>query len=165
MVEVYVGAGSNREPRRHLLLAVAALTERYGRLRCSEVYRSPAFGFSGADFLNMVIAFAADDTADEVKRALADIEYAGGRARDAPRFSPHTLDLDLLLVGATVDPPRRLPREDVRRFPFVLAPLADLAPALRHPLTGRTLAEEWRAMQAAGRPTGLVRLGRLEVLD
>ncbi len=165
MVEVYVAAGSNEAPRRHLRLAVAALAERYAPLRCSEVYQSPAFGFSGADFLNMVIAFAADVTADEVKRKLTAIEHEGGRVRHRQRVSPQPLDLDLLLVGSTVDAALRLPRDDMRRHAFVLAPLADLAPALRHPLTGRTFAEEWRAMSATGQPARLQRLGRLEALE
>src|SRR5690606_5497052 len=98
-------------------------------------------------FLNMVVAFPADRPADEIERELHDIEYEGGRVRRTERFSSRTLDLDLLLVGATVDPGRRLPREDVRRYPFVLAPLAELASALRHPLTGCTVEHEWRRMR------------------
>lgn len=162
MVDVYVGAGSNIEPQRHLRRAVAALGERFGRLECSDVFRSPAFGFRGDDFMNMVVAFAVDIDADAVERGLHDIEYDGGRERRTQRFSSRKLDLDLLLFGGAVDPSRRLPRDDVRRYPFVLAPLAGLRPRLRHPLTGRTLLEEWRAM--SGSPVSLERLGRLERL-
>lgn len=161
MADVYVGAGSNIEPERHLRLAASALEERFGRIRCSHVYRSPAFGFHGADFLNMVFAFPTDRDPDDVERELYDIEYEGGRVRRVERFSSRTLDLDLLLFGAAIDAARRLPRDDVRRYPFVLAPLAELAPTLRHPLTGLTLEEEWRAMRDRG---GIV-LERLGTLD
>ena len=160
MADVYVGVGSNIEPERHLKLAVAALEERFGGLRRSDVFRSPAFGFSGDDFLNMIVAFATPANPDEVEHVLSDIEYEGGRARRAPRFSSRTLDLDLLLYGAMVDAARRVPRDDVRRYPFVLAPLADLAPDLPHPLTGRTMRQEWRSMSACG--PSLVRLGDLD---
>src|SRR5690606_27723284 len=147
---VFVGAGSNIEPEHHLRHAVFALEERFGRMQQSDVYRSPAFGFRGAPFLNMVFAFAVDRPADDVERELYDIEYEGGRVLRAERFSSRKLDLDLLLLGATVDPGRRLPREDVRRYPFVLAPLTEIAPTLRHPLTGRTLEDEWRRMRERG---------------
>jgi len=161
MVDVYVGAGSNIEPERYLRLAVSALEERFGRIRCSNVYRSPSYGFQGADFLNMVFAFSTAGGPDDVERELYDIEYEGGRIRRTERFSSRTLDLDLLLFGQAVDAPRRLPRDDVRRYPFVLAPLAELAPALRHPLTGAELADEWRAMRERGGIT-LERLGPLD---
>lgn len=163
MADVYIGVGSNIEPERHVRLAVANLEQRFGALRCSDVFRSPAFGFAGDDFLNMVVALSTQCDPDAVEHVLYDIEYEGGRTRRGKRFSARTLDLDLLLYGAMVDAQRRLPRDDVRRYPFVLAPLADLAPALRHPLTGRPMGEAWREMSR--RPLRLRRLGGLGALD
>ena len=160
MVEVYVGAGSNIEPARHLKLAAAALAERFPGLRCSDVYRSPAFGFSGAPFLNMVFAFEFTGSPDDVERELHDIEYEGGRVRRGERFSSRTLDLDLLLFGGMVDADCRLPRDDVLRYPFVLGPLAEIAADLRHPLTGRPIGVEWAERRAAA--TRLERIGPLE---
>ncbi|HEU4616729.1 MAG TPA: 2-amino-4-hydroxy-6-hydroxymethyldihydropteridine diphosphokinase [Gammaproteobacteria bacterium] len=160
MPEVYVGVGSNIDAEAHLKLAVRSLEDRFGRLCCSDVFRSPSFGFEGEDFLNMVVGFSTPDGPDRVEQILSAIEYAGGRTREAARYVPRTLDLDLLLYGAMVDPRRRLPREDVLRYPFVLGPLADLAPALPHPVSGVTLGAAWRAM--AARPVALERLGSLE---
>jgi len=160
MVDVYVGVGSNIEPERYLRLAVAELEARFGRIRCSSVYRSPSFGFHGADFLNMVCAFSTDRCPGEVDRELHDIEYEGGRLRRGERYSSRTLDLDLLLFGEAVDAPCRVPRDDVLRYPFVLGPLAELAPALRHPLTGVAIAEAWQAMQRRG-GVALERVGPL----
>ena len=150
MVDVYVGAGSNIEPERWLESGVAALNERFGRLVCSDVFSSPSFGFSGPDFLNLVVGFSTEADPDAVEGVLDDIEYEGGRRRRGPRFASRELDLDLLLYGAMVDPRRRVPRDDICRYPFVLAPLADIAPGLRHPLTGRRVEDEWAGMQRRG---------------
>jgi 2-amino-4-hydroxy-6-hydroxymethyldihydropteridine diphosphokinase len=151
MVEIFVGLGSNIEPDRHLSFAVASLTRHFGRLRCSRVYQSPPFGFRGADFLNVVAAFTSLLSAHAVESVLSEVEQAGGRAPDGGRSGSRTLDVDLLLYGARVDPLLRLPRADVLQYPFVLAPLAELAPALRHPVTGVSIEAAWQRM-AATRP-------------
>ena len=52
--KAYVSAGSNIEPAKHLRMACAALADAYGPLTTSSVYRNPAVGFDGDDFLNMV---------------------------------------------------------------------------------------------------------------
>jgi 2-amino-4-hydroxy-6-hydroxymethyldihydropteridine diphosphokinase len=159
MPDVYVGVGSNIDAEAHLRLAVQSLSERFGELRCSDVFRSPAFGFEGEDFLNMVVGFASAAGPERVEESLSGIEYAGGRARQAARYVSRTLDLDLLLYGPMVDARLRLPREDVLRYPFVLAPLAELAPALVHPVQGMRLEDAWRRM--ARGPVALQRLGAL----
>jgi 2-amino-4-hydroxy-6-hydroxymethyldihydropteridine diphosphokinase len=151
MTEVFVGVGSNIDPRRHVELAVAELTECFGTLECSSVFRSPPFGFLGNDFLNLVVRFESRLSPGAIEETLTRIESAGGR-RSTGRGGSRTLDLDLLLVGQRVDARERLPRDDVLRYPFVLAPLAELAPRLRHPVTGISIAEAWNAMAAtAGR--------------
>jgi 2-amino-4-hydroxy-6-hydroxymethyldihydropteridine diphosphokinase len=152
MPEAVVGIGSNVDPERNTAAAVAELEQRFGPLRRSSVYRSPAFGFSGDDFLNLVVIFETGLDADGVEAALSSIESFGGRRRGGPRFAPRTLDLDLLLYGCRVDARRRLPRADVNRYPFVLAPLAEIAPELRHPLTGITMADAWRLMARTAPP-------------
>jgi 2-amino-4-hydroxy-6-hydroxymethyldihydropteridine diphosphokinase len=97
MPDVYVGVGSNIDAEAHLRLAVQSLSDRFGELRCSDVFRSPSFGFAGEDFLNMVVAFASEAGPEPVEQVLSGIEYAGGRMRRAARYVSRTLDLDLLL--------------------------------------------------------------------
>jgi 2-amino-4-hydroxy-6-hydroxymethyldihydropteridine diphosphokinase len=130
---------------RNLRLACRELRTRFGPLRISTVYRNAAVGFDGADFLNLVLAFRTTEPPEEVVAELERIHRLAGRVRGADPFSPRTLDLDLLLYGDAVipDPRFRVPREDIEKYAFVLGPLAELAPELRHPVNGRTMAELW----------------------
>ena len=129
MTEVFVGLGSNIEPEKHLRWALAELGHHFGKLDVSGVYRSPAFGFDGPDFLNMVVRFDTGADADAVEAVLSSLENECGRD-DGARNGSRTLDLDLLLFGERIDAGRRLPRRDILIYPFVLAPLAELAPDL-----------------------------------
>ena len=145
MPRAYVALGSNVEPERHLALALQAMHKRFAGLQLSPIYKNHAVGFEGDDFLNAVAGFDTGLEAAELKSALDEIEVACGRAHGAARFAPRTLDLDLLLYGARVDAATKLPRADILRYAFVLKPLADIAAVERHPLTGRSFAEEWAA--------------------
>jgi 2-amino-4-hydroxy-6-hydroxymethyldihydropteridine diphosphokinase len=158
MPEVFVGLGSNIEPETNLRWALAELAQRFGRLECSQAYRSPAFGFEGPEFLNLVVGFRSDLVADEVEAVLSELENSRGRDITS-RAGSRTLDLDLLLHGHSVDARRRLPRIDVLCYPFVLAPLAEIAPGLRHPVTGITMDAAWSRVRP-GHPE-LVMLGML----
>jgi 2-amino-4-hydroxy-6-hydroxymethyldihydropteridine diphosphokinase len=146
MVDVFVGVGSNLEPEVHLARAIEQLGRDLGPLRCSQLYESPPFGFEGPDFLNAVLAFESDLAPAAIEAVLTTVESAEGRPKAGERTLSRTLDLDLLLYGARVDATERLPRADVLQYPFVLAPLAELAPQLRHPVTGVALGAAWRAM-------------------
>lgn len=159
MPEIFVGLGSNIDPESNLRAALAALRLRFGELACSSVWRSPAFGFVGPEFLNMVVGFSADASVDALEVALSDLENARGRD-PSKRSGSRTIDLDLLLFGERVDAARRLPRADVLEYPFVLAPLAEIAPDLVHPVTGVPLKDAWTKM--AGRVDALRRIGSLD---
>ncbi len=145
MPEVFVGAGSNADPERALRLAVRELTLRFGAIRCSSVQRGPALGGAGADYSNLVVALATDATVDAVRAELRAIETLAGRARSDPAVC--ALDLDLLLYGRTVDAERKLPRPGLFTLPFVLGPLAELAPSLVHPLTGQRCIAAWTQLE------------------
>ena len=145
---VFVGAGSNIHPRANLEAACRGLKERYREIELSPLYRSPAAGFSGPDFLNLVVGFRTEEAPAEIVERLAELEADAGRDRSAGKFSSRTLDLDLLLYGDLIDASLKLPHPDIQRYAFVLKPLADLAPELRHPATGATLAELWRSFTA-----------------
>jgi len=159
-VDVYVSAGSNIDPEQHLRDACRRLEDRFGPLSLSSVYRTKAVGFEGDDFLNLVLSFATNLDVQAVQAILGETELHGGRARCAESFVPRTLDLDLLLYGPEEpdDPVARVPRADILKYAFVLAPLAELAPDLRHPVDGRMMSELWAAF--AGGDQDILRLTR-----
>lgn len=145
MSTAWLSLGSNLEPERHLRAAAAALRERFGEVRFSPVYRTPAVGFEGPDFLNCAAAIDTDLDPQALNDWLHALEDAQGRDRSGPRFSSRTLDIDLVLYDELVlEGPGHLqiPRKELQHA-FVLKPLFDLAPGLRLPTTGQSLAELW----------------------
>ena len=158
MPQVFVAAGSNVDPERNLARAIAELRREFPDVRLSPAYRNRAAGFEGDDFVNVVAGFTTELPVSEVLVRLHRIEAACGRPRDAPKWAPRTMDLDVLLYGDLVcdTPELRLPRPDLLRRAFMLGPLADIAPDLVHPTAGRTIGQLWQEMDRASHP--LVRL-------
>ncbi len=152
MTEIYVSVGSNVEAVKNVQSGVLALQRDFGALRLSRVYESEAVGFEGENFLNLVVAAeAAGLSVMAVSRLLSDIEDAHHRDRASPRFSPRTLDLDLLLYGDEVYAADgvSLPRDEITKNAFVLAPLAELAPNLKHPVLNQDYQTLWDAYDKA----------------
>ena len=154
MARVYLGLGSNIDPEKNLRLGICELHERYGELDVSAVYQSTAVGFEGPDFMNLVVGLDTEAGPDDVHEQIEAIHNMAGRNRDEGKFSSRPLDIDLLLYNDLVIDERaiRLPRSDILEYSFVLRPLAELAPALVHPVTGLTMAEHWRMFDQESHP-------------
>lgn len=155
---IFLGLGSNIEPEKNLGIAVRALRETYGELEMSSVYRSAAIGFDGDDFLNLVVAFRSDDEPLEVCDEIERLHNLVGRVRGSQKWAARPLDIDLLLYNDAVidERPVRVPRSDILEYSFVLRPLAELAPDLVHPVTGKTMLMHWQEFDAASHPLELV---------
>ena len=149
MNDVYVAAGSNVEPDKYLSRALRELAATYGPLTLSPAYRNQAVGFTGDDFINLVVGFRTEDDVADVRRQLQRIEAACDRPPDAPKWAPRTMDLDILLFGDLVSdaPGLKIPRPDLVKRPYMLRPIADIAPDVRHPLLGKTLRELWESFE------------------
>jgi 2-amino-4-hydroxy-6-hydroxymethyldihydropteridine diphosphokinase len=149
---VYVGIGSNIDKENSICGAVRELTAHYGSLTLSPVYESKALGFEGENFFNLVAGFDSAESIEHIKQTLSRIESQFGRVRQKNSFSARTLDLDLLFYGDMVqhDGQADLPHPDIRRYAFVLCPLADIAPDLQHPETGLSCAQMWRQFDGTG---------------
>ena len=154
MPAVYVAAGSNIEPERHLALAVAELAREFPGARSSPWYRNRAVGFEGADFINLAVGFTTGLPVHAVLERLHAIEARCGRARDAPRWAPRTMDLDVLLYGELVcdESGLKLPRPDLLKRAYMLGPLAALAPEVMHPTAHLTIGELWQRFDRSAHP-------------
>jgi 2-amino-4-hydroxy-6-hydroxymethyldihydropteridine diphosphokinase len=159
MAKAYLSLGSNQDADAHLARALAELRERFGAVVASPLYRTPAVGFDGPDFLNGAAIVDTDLAPEALDAWLHALEDAHGRRRDVPRFSSRPLDIDIVFYDDRVlrGPGNlELPRPDLRHA-FVLKPLADIAPTYRHPVSGQTLAALWAAHPehgSFGAPTG-----------
>jgi 2-amino-4-hydroxy-6-hydroxymethyldihydropteridine diphosphokinase len=151
---VYVAVGSNVEPERNLALATRELRREFPGVRFSPWYRNRAVGFEGADFINLVAGFTTALPIDAVLSRLHAIEAFCGRPRDAPRWAPRSMDLDVLLYDELIcdQPHLKLPRPDLLKRAFMLGPLAALAPELVHPTEKVTIGELWRRFDRAAHP-------------
>jgi 2-amino-4-hydroxy-6-hydroxymethyldihydropteridine diphosphokinase len=151
-VPVYLAAGSNVEPERHLAQAVEALGLTFPGIRFSPWYRNHAAGFEGEDFINLAAGFDTSLPLTEVILRLQAIEALCGRPRNAPRWAPRSMDLDILLYGALVSDTPPLPRPDLLKRAYMLGPLADIAPDLVHPTAQLTIGELWERFDRQSHP-------------
>ena len=147
----WLSLGSNIEPERNLDAALAQLGARFGTLQVSSAWRAAPAGFSGPDVVNLAVGLDSDLDPWALRDWLHALEERLGRDRAAPRLSSHTLDADLVLFGDCIldDPALTLPRPDLLQ-PWVLGPLAEIAPDLRDPRSGLALAVLWNRHRASG---------------
>jgi len=145
MGKAYLSLGSNIEPQANLRSAIAALRDRFGDVVLSPVYRMPAVGFDGPDFLNAAAIIDSDLDVFALNDWLHALEDTHGRDRSGPRFGDRPLDIDIVFYDDLVlDATDRLqiPRPELEHA-FVLRPLVDIAPDFIDPLSGKSLAELW----------------------
>ena len=140
-----VALGSNVGDRRaHLDFAAHHLASLLDDVRVSRYYETEPVGVPEPQprFLNAAAVGKTGMTARELLDALMMIEQKRGRERPHPNAA-RTLDLDLILFGnALIDEPSLIvPHPRFRERLFVLGPLAEIAPDLRDPVTGRTVAD------------------------
>lgn len=142
---VAIALGSNLGNRAaHLDHAVARLRSLLRALSVSRYQETVPFGVTGPQplYLNAVAVGTTELDARSLLEALLAIEVERGRER--PRANaPRTLDLDLILAGDQVidEPALTIPHPRFRERRFVLEPLAEIAPELVDPVTGKTIAD------------------------
>lgn len=153
-VKVYLSLGSNINRHHHIHAGLDALAEYFGELHISPVYESKSVGFDGSNFFNLVVGIETDLSIPALSEILKKIEDDNGRCRQGPKFSPRTLDIDILTYGnfVGVDHGVALPRAEITQNAFVLLPLADLSAQQKHPQLEQTYAELWQAYDKQSQP-------------
>ncbi|MFM7395722.1 MAG: 2-amino-4-hydroxy-6-hydroxymethyldihydropteridine diphosphokinase [Gammaproteobacteria bacterium] len=160
MTRVFVAAGSNVDAKRNLRLASSELARAFGKVDFSPAYRNVAAGFEGDDFINFVAAFDTDLPVRDVVAELQRIEGLCGRERNAPKWAPRSMDLDILLFGNMIcdEPGLVLPRPDLLRRAYMLGPMADVGGGIIHPLEQRTISQLWENFDRGAHPLTRIEL-------
>jgi len=160
-MRVGIALGSNlddrlenlRAARRHLF----ALHEDRGPFLCSRIYETEPVDCppGSAPFLNAAIELACTLPPLDLLKKLQRIEQILGRPSNHAHHAPRTIDLDILYYDnlAFTLPELTLPHPRITERPFVLQPLADIAPTRILPGQTQTLAALLEKIPPAGRPT------------
>ncbi|MER3406032.1 MAG: 2-amino-4-hydroxy-6-hydroxymethyldihydropteridine diphosphokinase, partial [Chloroflexota bacterium] len=153
----YIGMGGNTGDRLANLRAALRQLSGLGTLvAVSPLYETPPWGYADQPwFYNAVCVLKTALPLEQLLHELKQIEARLGR-RPGIRWGPRPVDLDILLCDSLVvaTPNLEVPHPGLSQRGFVLRPLADLAPDLRHPTDGRTVTEMLRDLEATGEASG-----------
>ncbi len=150
---VYLGLGTNLGDRlANLKNAAGALPPRVIVLRSSSIYETEPWGFrQQPDFLNQVLEV---NTSLDPARLLAYLKRIERKLGRQPSFhyGPRLIDIDILFYGDQVieQPDLVIPHPRLAERAFMLVPMAELAPALRHPIRGLTVQEMLAQVETTG---------------
>ena len=132
---VFISIGSNLYAEKNISLVKDHLDLLFD-VTYSSIYKTPAEGFVGEDFLNRVCKFETEMNPYEIRKILKEIEKDMGRTIDQKGMSNRVIDLDLILYGdfEINDLELEIPSADIEKYKFVLEPLAEIAPNFIHPV-------------------------------
>ncbi len=138
--------GSNRGDRQAILeRAVALLRQRAGEVTgLSSYYETEPWGFEDpVPFLNRAVILSTVLGPEALLAVTRGIEQEMGRTRGRAGYEGRTLDIDILFFGDRIldTPVLQVPHPRMAQRRFVLAPLAEIAGTLKHPVTGLTAGE------------------------
>jgi 2-amino-4-hydroxy-6-hydroxymethyldihydropteridine diphosphokinase len=146
---LHLNIGSNQDKRKNIRLALASLESNFTKITTSSLYESPSEGFIGGNFYNIGVNVETDKTINDVVNILHDIENSLGRDRNLPKFSSRIIDLDLVLYDDDINDKLNIPRRDILKYAFVLAPLAELNPNGIHPHERISYLDLWKEFQSS----------------
>ena len=149
--QIYIALGSNLGDRAgNLARALQLLPARGVHIRqVSDFLETRAYGVTDQpDFLNAVARVETGLAPEQLLQVLLQVEKLMGRVRKR-HWGERNIDLDLLLYGDLVYQSKTLtlPHPDMLNREFVLAPLAQIAPNLVHPVAEKTIRELWAELE------------------
>ena len=150
---VYLALGTNLGDRlANLKQAVSALPPLVRLVAASPVYETPPWGYvEQPAFLNQVIRAETDLDPHALLAYLKQTEINVGR-KTTFRYGPRVIDLDILFYDEILlnSPELTIPHPNIPERAFVLVPLADLNPDLRHPSLGKTVRQMLESIDTRG---------------
>lgn len=143
-VKVYLGLGSNLGERQYnLSRAVELLSPKVNIERISSFYETEPVDYQDQPrFLNAVLRGTTFLSHRTLLTQVKEVERALGRVPSFPN-APRPIDIDILFYDRLVidSPELTIPHPRLEERAFVLVPLAEIAPTLVHPVSGRKVRE------------------------
>lgn len=145
MNTAYLLIGGNIGDRAaYLEAAIRLVQDRCGTIAAqSPVYETAAWGKEDQhSFLNAVVGITTLLSAEELLTAILSIEQALGRTRET-KYGPRTIDIDILLFNQEIinRPHLQVPHPQLANRRFALAPLAQIAGEVEHPVFHKTISQ------------------------
>ena len=147
--KVYISLGSNQGDKfKNLQDAIDLIFTKIGKVNIiSRVYKSPAFGFDGDEFLNTCICIETELNPKALLKGLIAIEKSLGRVRTKKNgYESRSIDLDIIFFEDEIVNIKKLtiPHPEMQNRKFVLLPLNDIASKIEHPIFKKEVLFYWK---------------------
>jgi 2-amino-4-hydroxy-6-hydroxymethyldihydropteridine diphosphokinase len=139
MSRFYLSIGSNIHPESNIPASIRLLRETFDVKKISSVYETDPIGPAGdKKFWNLAAEIESSLTREELVSQIRRLEEKLGRKREANKFAPRSIDMDLL------------PQSGYQEQGFIIIPLAEIAPEAKDPETGKSFAELEKILKKTG---------------
>jgi 2-amino-4-hydroxy-6-hydroxymethyldihydropteridine diphosphokinase len=146
MTKVYAGLGSNFGNKRENILSAIDRMDAYEEICVKEKSgfydTAPVGGPPQPDYVNCVIGLETEIKPQTLLKVFKKIEKELGR-KPGVRWGPRVVDLDIILFGDRIvnDHNLKIPHERMHERVFVLEPLSEISPDIKHPVSGKSISE------------------------
>ena len=155
MPTIYIGIGSNKDRSKNIINTISALRMLFSEITLSNIYESKAVGFVGENFCNLVACFDTSISIELLTINFKKIEKELGRKKTEAEV---LIDIDILLYGNEINQEFNLPRTEITEQAFILRPLSEISPNLKHPILNDSYKELWDKFPQTKQPLKQVKL-------
>ncbi len=148
MTKIHINIGSNIDKKNQIKLALTNLAKHFDNLVLSSIYETEPVGFKGDNFYNLGVDAITNLNITAIHNILHGVEISQGRNKNLLNTLSRTIDLDLVLYGQEINKKYNIPRDDILKYSFVLAPLAELMPSAIHPEVKITYNKLWQKLHS-----------------